>query len=75
MCILPVYFEGSGLWCFHFSINILPFYLSKKKNISCAIKVICQFVNSLHSDHVEAADRILYSGEKMRQKIEKQKKE
>ena len=31
-------------------------------------------MNSLHSDHVEAVDRILYSGEKMRGKKLKNKR-
>ena len=31
MCILPVYLEGTGFWCFLFSFNILLLVIKKKK--------------------------------------------
>ena len=31
MCILPVYLEGTGFWCFLFSFNILLLLIKKEE--------------------------------------------
>ena len=43
MCILPVYLEGTGFWCFLFSFNILPLLIKKKKS-----SLVSQLVINAH---------------------------